>query len=110
MGKYTMIILAAMAVAFIFTETDAAGSCPLPSKTFSCSPKCKEQYDCSHGRLCCPNSCNAKSCVEPAGNSGAGGKDKYSSGGPGSYCDNVKCNSFEVCKPDASGRKKCQRA
>ncbi|KAJ8914280.1 hypothetical protein NQ315_011014 [Exocentrus adspersus] len=28
----------------------------------SCSPKCKDDYECS-GRKCCSNICNTKSCV-----------------------------------------------
>ncbi|OWR55523.1 salivary cysteine-rich peptide precursor [Danaus plexippus plexippus] len=72
----TLSVLAVCIVAF----TDAAsGSCPLPSKIYSCSPKCVQNYDCSHGKVCCPNSCNTKSCVDLASFGGANnGKDKYS--------------------------------
>ncbi|XP_061380654.1 waprin-Thr1 isoform X2 [Danaus plexippus] len=106
----TLSVLAVCIVAF----TDAAsGSCPLPSKIYSCSPKCVQNYDCSHGKVCCPNSCNTKSCVDLATFGGANnGKDKYSqSGGAGVYCNNQKCNSFEVCKLDPATKKmKCMRA
>ncbi|XP_026320720.1 WAP, Kazal, immunoglobulin, Kunitz and NTR domain-containing protein [Hyposmocoma kahamanoa] len=89
-----------------------SGACPLPSKVYSCSPKCQENYECTHGKVCCPNSCNAKSCTESAAYGGASGGDKYSqSGGAGVYCGNVKCSAFEVCKTDpATKRPKCGRA
>ncbi|CAG9571008.1 unnamed protein product [Danaus chrysippus] len=111
MGSIT-IILAVFAVFVAFTDA-ASGSCPLPSKIYSCSPKCVQNYDCSHGKVCCPNSCNTKSCVDLAAVGGANnGKDKYSqSGGAGVYCNNQKCNSFEVCKLDPATKKmKCMRA
>ncbi|KAH9629074.1 hypothetical protein HF086_008523 [Spodoptera exigua] len=88
-----------------------AGNCPLPSKVYGCSPKCVQDYECSHGKVCCSNSCNAKSCTEPAANgAGSSSSSKYQTGGAGQYCDNVKCNSFEVCKMDPSTKRlKCSR-
>ncbi|XP_041975768.1 uncharacterized protein LOC121730692 [Aricia agestis] len=107
------ILLSVVAVVLIARQTDAAGAgCPLPSKVYGCTPKCLQNYECSNGKVCCANACNAKSCVDVNGLSGAGGQDKYSqSGGAGTYCNNVKCNSFEVCKLDpATKRMKCMRA
>ncbi|XP_045455927.1 uncharacterized protein LOC123665711 isoform X1 [Melitaea cinxia] len=107
------IALTLFAVVYIIGSAEAAtGSCPLPSKITGCSPKCYQNYECSNGKVCCPNSCNTKSCVDLAvfggGNSG---KDKYSQSGPGSYCNNQKCNSFEVCKLDPiTKRMRCMRA
>uniref|UniRef100_A0A1E1W0N8 WAP domain-containing protein n=1 Tax=Pectinophora gossypiella TaxID=13191 RepID=A0A1E1W0N8_PECGO len=114
MGSAT-IVLAIFAACLIIATVDAAGggSCPQPSKVYSCSPKCQQNYECTHGKVCCPNSCNARSCTEPAAYGGASGsQDKYSqSGGAGVYCGNVKCSSFEVCKTDpATKRQKCGRA
>ncbi|XP_026497692.2 waprin-Thr1 [Vanessa tameamea] len=110
----TTIALAIFSVIFMIGSTDAAtGSCPLPSKIYGCSPKCQQTYDCGNGKVCCPNSCNAKSCVDLAAVGGANnGKDKYSqSGGAGVYCNNQKCSPFEVCKLDPSTKRmKCMRA
>ncbi|XP_045762609.1 WAP, Kazal, immunoglobulin, Kunitz and NTR domain-containing protein-like isoform X2 [Maniola jurtina] len=111
MGSLT-IVVGVFAVFFIISYTEAAGSCPLPSKVYGCSPKCHQAYDCSHGKQCCPNSCNAKSCVDVAAYGGGNnGKDRQQSGGAGVYCGNQKCSPFEVCKPDPNTRKmKCTRA
>ncbi|KAL4708662.1 hypothetical protein ACJJTC_008188 [Scirpophaga incertulas] len=110
MGRVT-ILLAAFAVLFIVAYSEAAGNCPLPSKVYGCSPKCLQDYECSHGKVCCANSCNARSCVEPVshGGTGSSNKNSYSSGGS-VYCDNAKCQSGEVCKMDPSTkRNKCSR-
>ncbi|KAL0811857.1 hypothetical protein ABMA28_009283 [Loxostege sticticalis] len=112
MGSLT-ILLSVFAVVLMISSCEAAGSCPLPSKVYSCSPKCTQDYECTGGKVCCNNGCNAKSCTEPApygGAGGSGGSNKYGSGN-GVYCDNVKCNSFEVCKQDPSTKRmKCSRA
>nr|XP_034826004.1 waprin-Phi2-like isoform X2 [Maniola hyperantus] len=112
MGSLT-IVLSVFAVFFIISYTEAAGSCPLPSKVYGCSPKCQQAYDCSHGKQCCPNSCNAKSCVDVAaygGGNNANGKDRQQCGA-GVYCGNQKCSPFEACKLDpATKRMKCSRA
>ncbi|XP_072948167.1 waprin-Thr1 [Epargyreus clarus] len=114
MGSVT-IVLSIIAVVVIVNTVDAAGtaSCPLPSKIYGCSPKCLQTYDCSNGKVCCPNSCNAKSCVDLATfGSASTGNNKYSqSGGTGVYCNNEKCRPSEVCKMDpATKRMKCMRA
>ncbi|CAB3229614.1 unnamed protein product [Arctia plantaginis] len=110
MGSAT-ILLSVLAVALFVSYTEAAGSCPLPSKVYGCSPKCLQDYDCKNGKVCCSNSCNAKSCSEPAaygGGTGSSGS-KYQTG-TGVYCDNVKCNAYEVCKQDPSTKRmKCSR-
>ncbi|CAH0760271.1 unnamed protein product [Diatraea saccharalis] len=108
------VILSVLAVLIALSYTEAAGTCPLASKVYGCSPKCIQDYECTHGKVCCANSCNAKSCVEPAPYGGAGGtgsSNKYSSGSGGSvYCDNAKCQSGEVCKMDPkTKRNKCSR-
>ncbi|KAJ0171429.1 hypothetical protein K1T71_012979 [Dendrolimus kikuchii] len=111
MGSLT-ILLSFVVVSMAISYAESAGSCPLPSKVYGCSPKCVQNYDCKNGKICCSNSCNAKSCSEPApyGNSGATGSNKYSGTGTGTYCDNVKCNAYEVCKMDpATKRMKCSR-
>ncbi|XP_050671674.1 WAP, Kazal, immunoglobulin, Kunitz and NTR domain-containing protein [Leptidea sinapis] len=111
MGSKTILFLLLVAVCAVCYTEAAVGSCPLPSKIYSCSPKCQQNYDCSHGKVCCPNSCNTKSCVDTA-TFGNQNNDKYAqSGGAGVYCNNQKCNLFEVCKQDpATKRMKCMRA
>ncbi|XP_045505482.1 waprin-Phi2 isoform X1 [Colias croceus] len=110
MGSLTIVTLFAVVLIAAYSEA-ASGSCPLPSKVYSCSPKCQQTYDCSHGKTCCPNSCNAKSCVDLA-TVGGGNNDKYSqSGGSGIYCNNQKCSPSEKCKIDpTTKRMKCMRA
>lgn len=57
--------------------------CPSYSQVTTCSPKCKEDAECaSLGGKCCPNLCNAKSCVTK-GNTNKSG-------------DN-KCKKLEIC-------------
>ncbi|XP_075985629.1 waprin-Thr1-like [Anticarsia gemmatalis] len=109
MGSAT-ILLSVIAVVVMVSYTEAAGSCPLPSKVYGCSPKCIQDYDCKHGKVCCSNSCGAKSCSEPAANgSGTGSSSKHQTG-TGVYCDNVKCGNGEVCKQDPrTKRMKCSR-
>nr|BAM19080.1 WAP four-disulfide core domain protein 2 precursor [Papilio polytes] len=111
MGSFTTI-LCLFAAFLIIDSVSAAGSCPLASKIYSCSPKCQQNYDCSHGKICCPNGCNAKSCIDANAFGSSGNNDKRTqSGGPGVYCNNVKCSAFEVCKMDpATKRMKCVRA
>ncbi|KPJ00808.1 hypothetical protein RR46_07647 [Papilio xuthus] len=111
MSSFTTI-LCIFAAFMIIDSVSSAGSCPLASKIYSCSPKCQQNYDCSHGKICCPNSCNAKSCIDAAAFGSSGNNDKRTqSGGPGVYCNNVKCSAFEVCKMDpATKRMKCVRA
>ncbi|XP_059055974.1 waprin-like protein [Achroia grisella] len=103
MGYLTIVLCFAMTLTVI---SEAANSrCPPPSKVYGCTPKCHEDYDCKHGKICCPNSCNTKSCADPSPYSMNTGK--Y--GGAGVYCDGVKCKPHEICKPDRySKRLKCQ--
>ncbi|XP_059612122.1 waprin-like protein [Phlebotomus argentipes] len=91
-----------------------SGDCPLSSQMSACSPKCKDDTECSTlGGKCCPNLCNTKSCVLPGAahrGSSAGGYKGSSSGGTGTYCGNVKCNSGEKCDFDKSSKRmKCVR-
>uniref|UniRef100_T1H3T2 WAP domain-containing protein n=1 Tax=Megaselia scalaris TaxID=36166 RepID=T1H3T2_MEGSC len=95
-----------------------ASECPSYSKHTNCSPKCVNDNECSHlGGKCCPNLCNARSCIQ-ANQLGGGGGDKYGNnnkynpgGGAGTYCGNTKCNSYEKCDFDKSTkRQKCVRA
>ncbi|NP_001040277.1 salivary cysteine-rich peptide precursor [Bombyx mori] len=111
MGSMTFLLGVFALVTFVF-YAEAAGTCPLPSKVYGCSPKCKEDYECTHGKVCCSNSCNAKSCSEPAAyGGGTGSSSKHATGGTGVYCENVKCNSYEICKRDPiTKRMKCSRA
>ncbi|CAH0717765.1 unnamed protein product, partial [Brenthis ino] len=112
MGSIT-VVLSLFAVIFIIGSTEAGtGSCPIPSKIYGCSPKCVQNYECSNGKMCCPNSCNAKSCVDLAAFGGSNnGKDKNSQSGAGIYCNNHKCSPFEVCKLDPITKKnKCMRS
>ncbi|XP_060526002.1 waprin-Thr1 [Cylas formicarius] len=86
--------------------------CPLSSAMTSCSPKCKDDSEC-FGKKCCANICNTKSCV-PDHLKGANTKDGYKNqnqkSGTGSYCGNVKCNSFEKCELDrTTKRERCVR-
>ncbi|KAH1012135.1 hypothetical protein HUJ05_011346, partial [Dendroctonus ponderosae] len=87
-------------------------ACPPSNKMSSCSPKCKDDTQC-HGKKCCPNICNTKSCVpdhllESTKNDGY--KNQHSKTATGSYCGNVKCNPFEKCELDKSTkRQKCMR-
>ncbi|XP_068625109.1 waprin-like protein [Battus philenor] len=110
MGSLTTVLC--IFAAFLLLESvNAAGTCPQPSKIYSCSPKCQQNYDCSHGKICCPNGCNTKSCIEANAFGNTSGNDKHQSGGPGVYCNNVKCSAFEICKTDpATKRMKCMRA
>lgn len=111
---FATILLSVLALVVMVSYTEAAGSCPLPSKVYGCSPKCVQDYDCKNGKVCCSNACNAKSCSEPIANGGGSGTgstgSKYQSGS-GVYCDNVKCSAYEVCKLDPNTkRNKCSRA
>ena len=106
------VLLSLFVVLVAIAYTNAAGNCPLPSKVYGCSPKCVQDYECSHGKVCCSNACNAKSCSEPAAYGGAGGHggSHQSQSGTGIYCDNVKCSPGQVCKMDPSTkRNKCSR-
>ncbi|XP_050293867.1 uncharacterized protein LOC126734336 [Anthonomus grandis grandis] len=90
----------------------ADADCPLSNKMTSCSPKCKDDSEC-HGKKCCPNICNARSCVPDHLKYATAGGDGYkqnSKTATGTYCGNVKCSSFEKCEFDrASKRSKCVR-
>lgn len=89
---------------------NSAGECPYKSEVSICSPKCKEDSECTaQGKICCSNICNQKSCILPKSNSGS--KGSSSSGGAGSYCGNTKCNSYEKCELDRSTKRmKCVRS
>ncbi|KAJ8710692.1 hypothetical protein PYW08_009207 [Mythimna loreyi] len=109
MGSAT-ILLSVVAVALMVSYSEASGNCPLPSKVYGCSPKCVQDYECGNGKVCCNNACNAKSCTVPASNGSGSSSSSKSQSGAGIYCDNVKCNSFEVCKLDSkTKRNKCSR-
>ncbi|XP_037916577.1 uncharacterized protein LOC119654986 isoform X2 [Hermetia illucens] len=96
-------ILAVLIVVVALVEAQ----CPLSSKVTTCSPKCVENNDCSTlGGKCCPNICNAKSCVLP--NQFGGNNDKYDrgkTGATGTYCGNVKCNVSEKCQMDRTTKR-----
>ncbi|XP_055905137.1 zonadhesin [Eupeodes corollae] len=110
------LIICLAVIAVCVAVASAAGECPSYTKVQNCTPKCLQDSECSSiGGKCCPNLCNGRSCAQPNvlsnSGSGASGKDKYSSGGSGSYCGNVKCSSFEKCNMDKSTqRPKCVRA
>ncbi|GAB0093579.1 uncharacterized protein DMENIID0001_087390 [Sergentomyia squamirostris] len=107
LGLALIVLLAATG-----SMAGVSGDCPLSSKMSSCSPKCKDDTECSTlGGKCCHNICNTRSCVLPGSagsrDSSAGGY-KGSSSGAGTYCGNVKCNSGEKCDFDKSSkRQKC---
>ncbi|XP_063542772.1 waprin-like protein [Cydia strobilella] len=111
MGSLTTA-LSVFAVLLAIGYSEASGSCPVPSKVYSCSPKCKENYECSNGKLCCRNGCNEKSCAEPVGGSQGAGGNKYGAGSnSGIYCNNQKCSPQEVCKMDPSTKRmRCVRS
>jgi len=110
MAKLFFIIVSFLVVAsFLVEESSASGECPQVSQVYSCQPTCLQDTDCSYGKKCCANSCHTKSCVEgkTQGSSGS----KGSSGGTGTYCNNVKCNSYEKCALDRiTKRMKCVRS
>ncbi|KAL5287159.1 hypothetical protein ACFFRR_008226 [Megaselia abdita] len=107
----------AVVIAFVVICTVAlvAADCPSYSKHTNCAKKCLHDSECSHlGGKCCPNICNARSCIEANQLGGGGDKygnnDKYNAGGAGTYCGNAKCNSYEKCDFDKSTkRQKCVR-
>uniref|UniRef100_U5ESJ3 Putative salivary cysteine-rich protein n=1 Tax=Corethrella appendiculata TaxID=1370023 RepID=U5ESJ3_9DIPT len=114
MAKLFLYFTVIVALVVVIEDAAGQGSCPLSSQVTSCSPKCLQDTDCtSIGGKCCPNLCNYKSCVLPKSGSNAQGS-KYQVGGSGasgSYCGNVKCNSYEKCELEkASKRQKCVRA
>ncbi|XP_026467992.1 waprin-Phi2-like [Ctenocephalides felis] len=95
----------------VIHESLSQGSCPLASKITQCSPKCKTDTDCSLGSICCNNLCNTKSCTVLRAGNDQGYKGSSSSGGSGTYCAGVKCNSFEKCELDRhTKREKCVRS
>ncbi|XP_019869975.1 uncharacterized protein LOC109598506 [Aethina tumida] len=99
------------AVCIDYTYSLSPSGCPLSSKVTTCSPKCKDDSDC-FGKKCCPDICNQKSCVAPEGNSNTrdGYKNQHAKTATGSYCGNVKCNSFEKCQLEpGTKRQKCIR-
>ncbi|KAF2894490.1 hypothetical protein ILUMI_11690 [Ignelater luminosus] len=109
LGKQFFVFLIFLIVSICTIEA-LSSECPLSSKMTTCSPKCKDDTEC-HGLKCCPNICNSKSCA-PANQASSSSKYKgSSSGATGTYCGNVKCNSFEKCQLDPSTkRQKCVRA
>ncbi|KAL0861464.1 hypothetical protein ABMA27_008997 [Loxostege sticticalis] len=115
MGAIRFLLCAVVVVAAFAEITAALGSgrCPPPSKihTYSKKATCKQDYDCKNGMVCCPNPANVKSCTYPDAYSGGGsGGNNRPSGGPGVYCEGVKCQPYEVCKPDPiTKRLKCSR-
>lgn len=64
------------------------GDCPLSSQHSTCSPKCLQDHECaSRSEICCPNLCNAKSCVRPKAGTNSGGSSSSSNGYKGSSCE-----------------------
>ncbi|XP_030756921.1 WAP, Kazal, immunoglobulin, Kunitz and NTR domain-containing protein 2 [Sitophilus oryzae] len=110
MAKVCMIILVLLVATSVVMGLD--NNCPLSSKMTSCSPKCKDDSEC-FGRKCCPNVCNAKSCVPEHlrdSNKSDGYKNQNAKSATGSYCGNVKCNAYEKCEIDKSTkRQRCMR-
>ena len=114
MTKLLISFCVLLALTYTVHCVSQSQSCPLSSQMTICSPKCKDDTEC-FGQKCCPNICNTKSCTQAnqrgsssSKYSGSGGSVGSSSGGSGSYCGNVKCNSFQKCKLDPSTkREKC---
>ncbi|KAF7271525.1 waprin-Thr1 [Rhynchophorus ferrugineus] len=106
MSKFYCTIVIAFIVLNVVIAVD--NNCPLSSKMTSCSPKCKDDSEC-FGKKCCPNICNAKSCVpdhlRESNSKYDGYKNQNSKSATGSYCGNVKCNSYEKCEIDRSTKK-----
>lgn len=66
-------------LAFLSAVIALSPDCPSYSQVTTCSPKCKEDAECvSLGGKCCPNLCNAKSCVTK-GNTNKSGDNKCES-------------------------------
>ncbi|XP_054738573.1 uncharacterized protein LOC129244770 isoform X2 [Anastrepha obliqua] len=107
--KVLMLLLLALVV------MSNAQSCPSASKVLTCTPKCKQDTDCSgSGGKCCPNLCNERSCIQRNQldyGSSSSSRDKYSgSSSSGAYCGNTKCSPYEKCEMDRSTkREKCVR-
>ena len=60
---------------FVFVTVTFALSpdCPSYSQVTTCTPTCKEDSECvSQGGKCCPNLCNAKSCVNKSNTNKSG--------------------------------------
>ena len=65
-----------IAFAIIALAVAISPDCPSYSQVTTCSPKCKEDSECvSLGGKCCPNLCNARSCVTK-GNTNKSGDNK----------------------------------
>ena len=61
---------------FVAVTFALSPDCPSYSQVTTCTPKCKEDSECvSQGGKCCPNLCNAKSCVTK-GNTNKSGDNK----------------------------------
>uniref|UniRef100_A0A0K8VYK3 WAP domain-containing protein n=1 Tax=Bactrocera latifrons TaxID=174628 RepID=A0A0K8VYK3_BACLA len=108
-------LLSKLPALFRFCVNFREVGCPSSTKVLSCTPKCKQDTDCSAiGGKCCPNLCNERSCIQrnqlDQGNGNSKGGDKYSSGNSGAYCGNIKCSPYEKCEMDRSTkRQKCVR-
>ncbi|XP_054090838.1 uncharacterized protein LOC105210339 isoform X1 [Zeugodacus cucurbitae] len=108
--KVILLLLLALVV-----MSNAQIGCPSSTKVLTCTPKCKQDSDCSAiGGKCCPNLCNERSCIQrnQFDQSSGSNKDgnKYSSGSSGAYCGNTKCSPYEKCQMDRSTkREKCVR-
>ncbi|XP_049317838.1 uncharacterized protein LOC105226840 isoform X1 [Bactrocera dorsalis] len=113
-GGATFKVLLLLLLALVVMSNAQIG-CPSSTKVLSCTPKCKQDTDCSAiGGKCCPNLCNERSCIQrnqlDQGNGNSKGGDKYSSGNSGAYCGNTKCSPYEKCEMDRSTkRQKCVR-
>ncbi|XP_061723908.1 waprin-like protein [Cydia pomonella] len=105
---YLTLVFSAFALLLVVAYTDADRQCPPPSKVYSRTPKCKDNYDCKGGKLCCLNQSNEKSCFEPVSHGGVG---KYGSGNnEGVRCEGLICQKGEVCELDPkTKRKRCVR-
>ncbi|XP_067008193.1 waprin-like protein [Anabrus simplex] len=81
-----------------------AGHCPYTAAVKVCTPRCYNDFECSSGSKCCPNSCGTKSCAH-AGAVSFGEKGNTASN---VYCGDRKCSSSEKCGIDRSTKKeKC---
>ncbi|KAB0800819.1 hypothetical protein PPYR_06558 [Photinus pyralis] len=115
MTKILITLAVLSTLLYVAQGVSPSESCPVSNQMTICTPICKDDTQC-FGQKCCPNICNTKSCTSANqrgsqskySGSSSGGSYGSSSGGAGSYCGNVKCNSFQKCKMDpATKRDKC---